>query len=369
MNSNTVISAPRFFAAANSKDGFVSYFDDIFLSEECERLYILKGGPGVGKSTFMKKTALEAEKMGCTVSRFFCSSDTHSLDGIIIHEKGISVIDGTRPHTREPVMAGVQEIIINLGVCWDTQKLYGYSSPVKALNELKNQYYDRAYSMLNSKNNMCRCVDSVFSKHILVEKLDKCSSQLCSAIQKSSRASGQGRAFYRLTDAVSCTGKVHLSSFEDSAEYCIFLKEPLDCLDVSSLLLQRLSQKLSEKGTDMLVSKNPLDTSKINGLFVCGTNTAIVPYNKQEVEKCDRASKPCKIINTQRFIEKPLLTTLKKEARFYSKNSILHEKQALFCLERCGSIHQSLEEIYGKCTNYDMVEELTDYWIEKILKD
>ena len=42
-----------YFAASNTGAGFVNYFDRIFLQDE--RVYILKGGPGTGKSYFLRQ--------------------------------------------------------------------------------------------------------------------------------------------------------------------------------------------------------------------------------------------------------------------------------------------------------------------------
>ena len=46
----------HYFAAANTYKGFESFFDEIFNTEKLERIYILKGGPGAGKSTLMQRT-------------------------------------------------------------------------------------------------------------------------------------------------------------------------------------------------------------------------------------------------------------------------------------------------------------------------
>ena len=37
---------PKYFGAANSYNGFISYFDKIFDSKEYDKIYVLKGGPG-----------------------------------------------------------------------------------------------------------------------------------------------------------------------------------------------------------------------------------------------------------------------------------------------------------------------------------
>ena len=54
--------SPEFFAGANSADGFFSCFDDLYSPEKGDAFYILKGGPGTGKSTLMKRLALAADK-------------------------------------------------------------------------------------------------------------------------------------------------------------------------------------------------------------------------------------------------------------------------------------------------------------------
>ena len=54
----------KYFAASNSGRGFVSYFDSVFSPSRFEKVYIIKGGPGTGKSYFMKSAANAAEKAG-----------------------------------------------------------------------------------------------------------------------------------------------------------------------------------------------------------------------------------------------------------------------------------------------------------------
>ena len=84
----------QFFAAANTGRGFESDFPEIFSPEKFKRIYIIKGGPGTGKSTFMKKLGVEAERRGLSPEYYFCSSDVASLDGVVIPEKRAAVLDG-----------------------------------------------------------------------------------------------------------------------------------------------------------------------------------------------------------------------------------------------------------------------------------
>ena len=51
----------------NSYGGFVSHYRDCFAQE---RRYIIKGGPGCGKSTLMRRIAHEAEQRGLEVEYY-----------------------------------------------------------------------------------------------------------------------------------------------------------------------------------------------------------------------------------------------------------------------------------------------------------
>ena len=54
----------RFFAASNSERGFVSYFPENFRGRRTDRCYIIKGGPGTGKSRLLSELGEAAEKVG-----------------------------------------------------------------------------------------------------------------------------------------------------------------------------------------------------------------------------------------------------------------------------------------------------------------
>ena len=86
------------FPGGNTSQGFFSYYDYILSQEEATRIIILKGGPGVGKSSFMRKIALEMVNRGYDVEFMHCSSDNGSLDGVVIPAIKVALMDGTAPH-------------------------------------------------------------------------------------------------------------------------------------------------------------------------------------------------------------------------------------------------------------------------------
>ena len=91
-----------FFVGANSGEGFRNLFSEMVDIEDTYDLMVLKGGPGVGKNTFMREVARTMEAAGTPVERLWCSGDPDSLDGVVLPELRCAVVDGTSPHVVEP---------------------------------------------------------------------------------------------------------------------------------------------------------------------------------------------------------------------------------------------------------------------------
>ena len=64
LDFNGYIANNTCFAAANTYYGFKSNFDEVLERDTLERLFILKGGPGTGKSSLMKAVIKYANHEG-----------------------------------------------------------------------------------------------------------------------------------------------------------------------------------------------------------------------------------------------------------------------------------------------------------------
>lgn len=89
----------RFMGCA-SFDGSVDFVNNI--TENIENRYFIKGRPGTGKSTFLRKINETALSSGFDTEVYHCSFDTDSLDMVIIRDLNMCVFDSTAPHEYFP---------------------------------------------------------------------------------------------------------------------------------------------------------------------------------------------------------------------------------------------------------------------------
>lgn len=126
----------RFFGAA-TKDGPVDYIAN--LTEGISKRYFIKGRPGTGKSTFLKKFAERAVHNGFRTEIYHCSFDPDSLDLVIVRGLDLCLFDSTAPHEYSPSREG-DEILdfYEVAVQKDTDEQF-----FSELSELSRQYKEQ----------------------------------------------------------------------------------------------------------------------------------------------------------------------------------------------------------------------------------
>ncbi|MFZ5989059.1 MAG: PRK06851 family protein [Bacillota bacterium] len=138
------------FPGGNTSQGFFSYYDYILSQEEATRIISIKGGPGVGKSTFMKKIGNEMIDRGYDVEFMHCSSDNNSLDGVVIPAIKVALIDGTAPHVVDPKNPGAVDEIIHLGDFWNEEGMRENREAILKYNKEVGRTFARAYRYIKA---------------------------------------------------------------------------------------------------------------------------------------------------------------------------------------------------------------------------
>ena len=137
----------KLFPGGNTSQGFFSYYDYL-IDPDATRIFVIKGGPGVGKSSLMRSVGEVMLNMGYDVEYHCCSSDNGSLDGVCIPQIRVALIDGTAPHIVDPKNPGAVDEIVHLGDFWHEDILRGNKEAILKSNRRVGRLFRSAYSNL-----------------------------------------------------------------------------------------------------------------------------------------------------------------------------------------------------------------------------
>ncbi len=151
----------KVFPGGNTAYGFYSFYDHI-ASPDANKIFVIKGGPGVGKSTFMSKIAETMRLRGYDIEMHCCSSDNGSLDGIYIPSLDIALIDGTAPHVVDPKNPGAVDEIVHLGDYWDEAGMRRNRAEILTVNREVGRLFRRAYAYLSAARIFLNEVESYY---------------------------------------------------------------------------------------------------------------------------------------------------------------------------------------------------------------
>lgn len=342
----------KYFAASNSSEGFCSYYDGVFNPEKLYKIYVIKGGSGTGKAFFMKEIAKAAELNGFSVRYIYCSSDAQSLDGIIINEQKIAVLDGTAPHVYEPKYIGAVEVFVNLAEFLDERILTASRKIIEKISNEKKLGFEKVYRELKAYQVLTQNIETLILPCLKLEKIKKYVQRFSEGLGKE-----EGIEEHLLTRSIGMRG---LSSFDTYLEKSKIYYEINDYFDSAHFMMSEIHSVLKEKGINIRVSNNPIIKERIDVL--CAPSSGLT------FEIGNRMENDFRLINMKRFVNNEEINKIRQEYRTIARvrDSVLDLALAEF--EKIKKSHFLLEEIYGSAMNFDAKEQFTGEFCNKIFE-
>lgn len=335
----------KYFASSNSYYGFYSLFGNIFNSNNFDSVFVLKGGPGTGKSTFMRNIAEFSEKHGGHNTLYHCSSDTSSIDGIIAEIKNIkiAIIDGTAPHERDAIYVGATDEIINLGESIDLEWIKKRRENIISLSNQKSSAYKTAYSYLKVAG---ECYKEIYKSKLSAFDKASASKYIRGLHINEKQIDGITEKIF-----VSSFGKNGYKSFGVSEEECNKTIKISGDDTNSKILLNFIISKFAGNKMQLLLS--PLFPELAESVII-GNDLFTISNDEQETVRSD-----------------DFFTTSdinKEEIRLMTiiHNDLLKEATRWFSI--ASDIHFKLEDIYGECMNFENNQSILSKICKKIIK-
>lgn len=341
-----------YFLGSPSPEGFTTHFQNEIKSGLYT--YIIKGGPGTGKSSFMKRLGSELSDI-CEPEYYCCSSDPDSLDAVIFRGLGVIFVDGTAPHVFEPTYPGARQSIINLGEFWDEDSLKKAAPELIRLTDRCASIHTRVRRYLGAIHDLGAETADIGERAILREKLNGYSKRFS---QKIFPKTQRGPGTISLKQITSLTPKGMITQ-QGALSGCrkFFVDDP--CFTVSDALLKNLSQYASFAGYDVIASPDMrLPGCMYEELVINELKIAFVPGSKDK-ENGVR-------INAMRFYDRDKLREHRTKLAFCASLRKELTQAAVESLQEAKAVHDELEKLYISAMDFSKVEDLYREISEKL---
>ncbi len=350
----------KYFLAANSGEGFVSNFEDNYDFTDGWRTYIIKGGPGTGKSSFMKYVTVKAMDMGYSVELCPCSSDPDSLDGVIIKNIKTIILDGTSPHVVEPKYAGVCEEIINLGQFWNSEKLRERAKEIISVTTRNKKLHKTAAAYISAAGELIYDNFKLSNNFISYKKCENFALKL--ATQLLPKTKNTPKEWVRFIGGVTPKGVIAFKgTVEDFYKNIIVIDDKYGA--VANVTMEKIRNTALERGYEIITIKNPfLPSVMTDHILIPELSLAFV----REYEYI-KFKEQYRRIHARRFYDINILRECRTRLTFNRRVARELLLGAIETLSKAKAVHDKLEKYYIDAMDFNALTLFAEQKAREIL--
>ncbi|TCT14216.1 hypothetical protein EDC18_10612 [Natranaerovirga pectinivora] len=350
----------RFFPGGNTSVGFYSNYDYI-IDKNANRIIVLKGGPGTGKSSLMKKVAEVLLEQGYKLEFHHCSSDNESLDGIVVPELKVAMIDGTAPHVVDPKNPGAVDEIINLGEYWDVSKLEKIKQPILEYIEKNGKFYKRAYKYFGAARLILEDIIWKHEEALDIGKLNVDTDALIQEVFEDVKVSSTlGKERHLFGSAYTPNGYIDYTDEQIHKDYKIYHISG-DVGTGKSTLLNKIVIEGKKRGLFVEVLHTPLIPEKIMTVIIKDLKIA---FTTSDLLK----EKAYQLINTDHYLDREYLKVYEEDIKEDKKvfNELIDI--GINNIKNAKKNHDIIEAFYIPNMNFDGYDQLRDDIVNRMIE-
>ena len=354
---NTRHDSIDFFLGATTPAGFRGYFEPL-RREPGMQMFLIKSGPGCGKSTLMKRMAHAAEQQSLQPQRIHCASDPDSLDGVILSAQHKAIVDATAPHVLEPDAPGADEVVVSLYHTIDAEKLHQNTEEIKALFARNAALRSRAARYIASAGSLLLDSRRAEACSANFDKVRRYVKRLCARVLP--RTEHTGSEELRLLSAITPKGEVfYQGTAQALANKFIVFRD--DYGAVSRLLLELIRAEALTRGYHLITcpcAMHPED--KIDHILIPELKLAFLTDNRWHPVQLPGVQ----AVRCSRFLDRENLAGYRARLRFNERAAAELLEQASALMAQAKSCHDELETYYRAAVDFAAVDKAAKECIE-----
>ena len=341
-----------FFLGTTTPAGFKGYFEPL-RREPGMQMYLIKSGPGCGKSTLMKRLAVKAEQKGEPIQRIHCASDPDSLDGVIFLDKRAAIVDATAPHVMEPDAPGAEEQVVSLYHTLDADALHAHADEGKRLFAQNTALRSRAARYIASAGSLLLDSRRAEACSANFEKVRRYVKRLCARTLPRLPEGASASEELRLLSAITPKGPVfYRGTVQALADRYVVFHD--DYGAVSRLLLELIRAEALARGYHIITcpcAMHPDD--KIDHLFIPALRLAFLTDNRWHPVQLPGVQ----AVRCTRFVDRENLAGYRARLRFNERAAAELLEQAADLMAQAKACHDELETYYRAAVDFGKVDE------------
>ena len=345
-----IATTRHYFTSGNTARGFYNLIDSTL--QGLERVYILMGAPGTGKSSIMKTISQTMLNHAFNIELIHSVTNDDSLDGLVIPELKVAIVDGTPPNVVEPQAPGAVEQYVNLGVAWDEQRLRSDQDNIKELYQTRKKYTELAYDtfaqglVIHDDE-----LEQIYFDYIDLAKADKLTRRMIDRFFANNIQTKQATIRRRFLGAATPQGPVdYIENLTENTGQRYFIKGPPGC--GKSHLMKKIATEADQRGFDAEVYHCGFDPHSLDMVLLPELDIAIFDSTDPHEHFPTRNSD--EIIDMYTLVLKPG-TEEKHTARITHtyKRYKAKMKEGTSYLAKAKSCHDELKAIYSRAMDFD----------------
>ena len=355
----------KVFPGANTPEGFFSFYD-YMIDPDANMIIIIKGGPGIGKSTLIKRIGTALLDMGYDTEYACCSQDAASYDGVVIPKLGLALFDGTPPHVLEPRFPGVVEHIINLGDFLNRKKLRPHRQEIVETLKEVSILFERAFRYLKEAQIIHDDWESCYFQALDLGCLNCMAEELSSDMLHGTEASpSPGKPRHLFASAITAAGPIHhLETVVGHMSRRYILRgEPGTG---KSTIVKKVAETALCHGLAVEFYHCPLEPSKVEHIVIPELEVALVssswPHLVDPMKDIDRVVETGQAVS-DRIIAKYNSVITGSKHRFHQAFG-----RAIEFMNNAKQEYDKVQAIYSESMDFQAVERLGDRILKEVLE-
>ncbi len=348
----------HFFLGANSGRGFQNLFGEFCTPEDHHDLLVLKGGPGAGKSTMMRRIGQAMEQRGEQVEYFYCSGDPKSLDGVHIPRIRTAIVDGTAPHVIEPKYPAAADRYVNLGEFYDITAAKTARSDIIRHTKAVSAAYQRAYRALGAARQIEDDTAVLMTGGLDGDKLLRRTEGI---IGREIRGKGPGGPdAFRFLGSMTCKGPIW--RFDTAAALCPKVYQLQDSFGFAAPMLEQIRAAARSRGYRAIVCPDPEHIDRIQHLLLPDLGLAFVTSREGMVYDGPAYRR----VRLDAMMPGSYYKQHKSRLKFVRRVVEVLRAEGLEALREAKAAHDALEAVYVPYVDFDGVNACTARELERI---